>query len=46
MRRDLGKTPIPRDGAVLSFGGLEPPAPLDWLSPGADGHVRERRGRF
>lgn len=34
IRRDLGKTPIPRDGAVLSFGGLEPPTPLDWLLPG------------
>lgn len=34
IRRDLGKTAIPRDGAVLSFGGLEPPAPLDWLLPG------------
>lgn len=34
IRRDLGKTPIPRDGAVLSFGGLEAPAPLDWLLPG------------
>jgi exopolysaccharide biosynthesis protein len=34
IRRDLGRTAIPRDGAVLSFGGLEPPAPLDWLLPG------------
>lgn len=34
LRRDLGRTPIPRDGAVLSFGGLEPPSPLEWLSPG------------
>jgi len=34
IRRDLGKTPIPKDGAVLSYGGLDPPAPLDWLSPG------------
>ena len=34
IRRDLGKTPIPRDGVVLSFGGLDPPAPLDWLAPG------------
>lgn len=34
IRRDLGKTPIPRDGAVLSFGGLEPASPLDWLLPG------------
>lgn len=36
IRRDLGKTPIPRDGAVLSFGGLEPPSPLDWLTPGTE----------
>lgn len=36
IRRDLGKTPIPRDGVVLSFGGLDPPAPLDWLSPGTE----------
>src|SRR5262245_32833716 len=34
IRRDLGKTPIPRDGVVLSFGGLEPASPLDWLLPG------------
>ncbi len=34
VRRDLGKTPIPRDGVVLSFGGLDPPSPLDWLAPG------------
>jgi hypothetical protein len=35
VRRDLGKTPIPADGVVLSFGGLDPPSPLDWLAPGA-----------
>ncbi len=34
IRRDLGKTPIPRDGVVLSFGGLELPSPLEWLLPG------------
>jgi hypothetical protein len=34
VRRDLGRTPIPRDGVVLSYGGLEPPSPLDWLLPG------------
>ena len=34
VRRDLGKTPIPPDGVVLSFGGLDPPSPLDWLAPG------------
>jgi hypothetical protein len=36
VRRDLGRTPIPHDGAVLSFGGLDPPSPLDWLSPGTE----------
>ena len=36
IRRDAGKTPIPRNGAVLSYGGLDPPAPLDWLAPGAE----------
>jgi exopolysaccharide biosynthesis protein len=36
IRRDLGKTPIPSDGVVLSFGGLDPPAPLDWLAPGTE----------
>jgi hypothetical protein len=36
VRKDLGKTPIPRDGAVLSFGGLEPPSPLEWLAPGTE----------
>ena len=36
VRRDLGKTPIPRDGLVLSFGGLEPPSPLDWLAAGTE----------
>ena len=34
IRKDLGKTPIPRDGAVLSFGGLELPSPLEWLLAG------------
>jgi len=36
IRKDLGKTPIPRDGVVLSFGGLAPPAPLDRLLPGTE----------
>ena len=35
IRRDMGRTPIPRDGIVLSYGGLEPPAPLDRLAAGA-----------
>jgi hypothetical protein len=34
IRRDLGRTAIPRDGAVLSYGGLDPPSPLDWLLTG------------
>jgi hypothetical protein len=34
VRRDLGRTPIPRDGAVLSYGGLDLPPPLDALAPG------------
>jgi phosphodiester glycosidase len=34
IRRDQGKTPIPRDGAVLSYGGLEPPAALAALARG------------
>jgi len=34
IRKDLGKTPIPRTGAVLSFGGLELTSPLEWLLPG------------
>jgi len=33
MRIDSGKTPIPRDGVVLSYGGLDLPPTLDWLLP-------------
>ena len=33
MRIDSGKTPIPRDGVVLSYGGLDLPPSLDWLLP-------------
>lgn len=36
-----GKTPIPRHGLVLSYGGLMPPAPLDTLSAGERVTVRE-----
>jgi len=36
IRRDLGKTPIPRTGVVISYGGLDPLAPLDWLAPGTE----------
>lgn len=34
VRRDLGQTPIPPGGAVLSFGGLDPPEPLSALQIG------------
>jgi hypothetical protein len=40
-RRHLGRTPIPRRGAVLSYGGLSPPAPLDALAAGARVGLRE-----
>jgi Phosphodiester glycosidase len=33
-RRDAGHTPIPRDGLVISFGGLEVPPALEALVPG------------
>jgi hypothetical protein len=34
IRKDAGRTPIPRDGAVLSFGGLELPDELGALAVG------------
>jgi hypothetical protein len=34
VRRNLGRTPIPADGAVLSFGGLDLPEALAALLPG------------
>jgi hypothetical protein len=34
VRRDAGSTPIPPDGVVLSFGGLDLPAELQRLQPG------------
>ena len=34
VRRDAGRTPIPATGNVLSFGGLDPPAPLAALATG------------
>jgi len=34
VRRNAGKSPIPRDGLVLSYGGLDPPAPLKTLAAG------------
>jgi hypothetical protein len=34
IRRDSGRAPIPRTGAVLSFGGLEPTEALAALVPG------------
>lgn len=40
IRRDVGSTPIPADGLVLSFGGLDLPAPLDSLVPGVSVEAR------
>ncbi len=40
-RPHVGKSPIPRQGAVLSYGGLSPPAPLDRLAPGDRVTLRE-----
>jgi hypothetical protein len=40
-RTQVGKTPIPRRGLVLSYGGLAPPAPLDRLSAGDRLTIRE-----
>lgn len=34
VRHDLGQTPIPGDGAVLSYGGLDLPEELASLQPG------------
>ena len=34
IRKDTGKTPIPRSGAVLSFGGIELTSPLSALAAG------------
>ena len=41
-RMDAGSTPIPADGFVLSFGGLEPPPPLDRLDVGAQVRIERR----
>ena len=41
-RTDAGSTPIPADGLVLSFGGLEPPPPLDRLEVGARVRIERR----
>jgi hypothetical protein len=40
-RWHVGKTPIPRRGLVLSYGGLVPPAPLDRLGAGDRLTIRE-----
>lgn len=40
MRRDAGSTPIPADGLVLSYGGLELPEALQRLVPGVVVDVR------
>jgi hypothetical protein len=39
-----GKTPIPRNGVVLSYGGPRAPAPLDRLRPGTDIDVEIQYG--
>jgi hypothetical protein len=36
---DTGRTPIPRQGAVLSFGGLDLPEPLDELIVGVPARI-------
>ena len=36
VRRDVGHTPIPRDGSVLSYGGLALPEALAALQPGVE----------
>ena len=41
-RIDAGSTPIPSDGFVLSFGGLDPPPPLDTLDAGAKIRIERR----
>ena len=38
----VGKTAIPRNGAVLSFGGTDPPAPLDLLTVGRVVEIERR----
>jgi hypothetical protein len=40
-RAGAGKTPIPRRGVVLSYGGATPPAPLDRLGAGDRVVLRE-----
>ena len=40
-RSQVGKSPIPRRGLVLSYGGVTPPAPLDRLSVGDRLTIRE-----
>jgi len=40
VRRDMGSTPIPDDGIVLSYGGLELPPALEALVPGVSVEVR------
>jgi len=40
VRHDLGRTGIPRDGAVLSFGGLDLPDALAALEPGISVDLR------
>ena len=41
-REDAGSTPIPDGGFVLSYGGLDPPAPLESLEIGTAVQVEHR----
>lgn len=41
-RVDAGSTPIPGNGFVLSYGGLDPPPPLQALTPGVRVVVERR----
>ncbi len=42
ISHDAGRSPIPRDGVVLSFGGTHPPAPLDALDVGRQVVIESR----
>ncbi len=42
IRHGSGQSPIPRDGVVLSFGGTDPPPPLDALDVGRTVAVESR----
>jgi hypothetical protein len=40
VKRNAGRTPIPKDGFVLSFGGTNLPSPLDQLVPHVQADIR------